>query len=268
MKPGRSRKTHLTQRDLQVMEHLVVRRAETLTALHAGFFAGLSRKRALNRLGELAGDGYLQRVTLAVPDELGCTPREQSVYTLGPKARVALELRSLSSEHFRFRRWNPILRDSSIPHQLATNRVVDLLRADQVPEHLLPPADNKDAMRHKPDAIWERPGATEAEAGTVLLEVDLGHYSRERILGKLRAFAARPGATAMLLVVPDAERVAQLRRWIGEDRALSSRRDFNILSFDELLADAPYFADRYGSHPLHDHHGPEHWKGKDMRGSG
>ena len=65
------------------MEMLVVRRAETLTWIHEDSFAGLSRKRALNRLGELAAAGFLQRATVEVPGG----PGPESAYTRGRGGR-------------------------------------------------------------------------------------------------------------------------------------------------------------------------------------
>ena len=234
------------RRDLRLMEKLVLRRVATLDELHQTWFAGLSRKRALNRLGELASAGYLHRVTLAVPDALDGPEREQSLYTLGPKARTALELRSLSSEHFRYRRWNPVLRDSSMPHQLAVNRVCDLLSVDAVPEHLLPPAENRAAMQHKPDAIWER-ARDGARATKILLEVDLGHYSRQRIKGKVAAFAENPEALAMLIITPDAARADRVAGWVRENDAVRRyRRDVKVVSVSELLARLDWYAERFG----------------------
>ena len=58
---SRKRGVHLMRRDLRVLELLVTRRAETLGWIHEQHFAGLSRKSALNRLGDLTAAGYLQR---------------------------------------------------------------------------------------------------------------------------------------------------------------------------------------------------------------
>ena len=142
------------RRDLRVLELLVTRRAETLGWIHEQHFAGLSRKSALNRLGDLTAAGYLQRATVAVPG----APGPESAYTLGPRGKAALELRSLAGEHFRHRRFNPTLRDSSIPHQIIVNRVADWLGADLTPEHLLP-MKTKEQWRHKPDGIYPAQGA-------------------------------------------------------------------------------------------------------------
>lgn len=191
------RRVSLQKRDLFILETLVVRRAETLDELHRLAFGDRSRKRAINRLGELAAGGYLQRVSVEV---LGADA-PQSVYTLGPRAKRALELRSLASEHFRYRRFNPILRDSSIPHQIATNRVADWLGADLIPEHLLPAKDAA-AARHRPDGIYQTATPDKQGRTAVFLEVDLGHYSRARIIGKARAFLEDPEARMMVFVSP------------------------------------------------------------------
>lgn len=230
----RQRGVHLTSRDLQVLELLVTRRAETLAWIHEQHFAGLSRKRALNRLGDLAAAGYLRRVTVTVP---GAT-RPESAYTLGPRGKAALELRSLAGEHFRHRRFNPTLRDSSIPHQILVNRVADWLGADLTPEHLLP-MTSKEQWRHKPDGVYQALNPREDSHPTrtramVWLEVDLGHYSRERIKGKLRAFHADEEAGHLLLVTHTAARANQIARWLNTERF---GRAITIASLTELIAD-------------------------------
>ena len=235
---SRKRGVHLTRRDLQVLELLVTRRAETLAWIHEQHFAGLSRKRALNRLGDLAAAGYLKRVTVTVPG----APRPESAYTLGPRGKAALELRSLAGEHFRHRRFNPTLRDSSIPHQILVNRVADWLGADLTPEHLLPMV-TKEQWRHKPDGVYHalNPRQDTHPSKTrplVWLEVDLGHYSRERIRGKVQSFHRDEEAGHLLLVTHTAARADQLARWLNAARV---SRSMTIVSLTELLAD-PEFA--------------------------
>ena len=78
----RTRRIHLQRRDLAILEALASRRAETLEHLHDHHFAGLSRKRAVNRLGDLAAHGYLVRVEVA--DAQGAM---RNAYVLGPKRR-------------------------------------------------------------------------------------------------------------------------------------------------------------------------------------
>lgn len=251
MAPHGFRSVHLTTRDLAVLEWLVVRRAACVDELHREHFDAASRKRAVNRLSELVAGGFLHRVRLEVPDELGGAVREQSIYTLGPKARAALEIRSLSSEHFRFRPFNPTLRDSSIPHQLVVNRVCDLLQVDAIPEHLLPVAADKDAMRHKPDAAWER-NVNESEPwkNKVLLEVDLGHYSRERVLGKLRSFVNRPDGLSMVIVVPTTRRQEEVKSWVNAEKRQHPYGHYpcHIHTIDELVADPERFRGYFGHH--------------------
>jgi hypothetical protein len=220
----------LQRRDLEILETLVIRRAETLDELHRLAFAGRSRKRVLNRLGELAAAGYVQRTRMEV---LG-SAEPQSVYTLGPRAKRAIELRSLASEHFLHRRFNPILRDSSIPHQIATNRVADWLGAQLVPEHLLP-SPGRDAARHRPDGVYRCQPHPSRSGDLVFLEVDLGHYSRERILGKLRSFQQSPDARLMLFVCPDDARKAKLLAWLGPFGAGQSP-SIDVMTFEEVRA--------------------------------
>lgn len=208
-----------------------MRRAETLAWIHEQQFAGLSRKSALNRLGGLAAAGYLKRVTVTVPG----ASRPESAYTLGPRGKAALELRSLAGEHFRHRRFNPTLRDSSIPHQILVNRVADWLGADLTPEHLLP-MKTKEQWRHKPDGIYAGHGSDARRM--VWLEVDLGHYSRERISGKVRAFRADSDAVHLLLVTHTRARADQLASWLNTERI---GRSMTIVCLSELLAD-PEFA--------------------------
>lgn len=56
----------LCPRDIAVLEILVQRKVETLDYLHERFFS--SRKRAVNRLAQLVGAGYLERTTIPGSD--------------------------------------------------------------------------------------------------------------------------------------------------------------------------------------------------------
>lgn len=195
------------------MEALVLRRAETLEELHELFFPGLSRKRAVNRLAQLKAAGYLRGVEVEIPGYDGA----QRVYTLGPKGKPALELRSLMNEHFRHRRWNPMLRDSSVPHQVVVNRVADWMGAHLIPEHLLPAAADREAARHKPDGVFETADKDDRGRRLVAVEVDLGHYSRTRLLGKVATFLKDPEARAVIVVVPDYRRMLRVLDWLRHD---------------------------------------------------
>ncbi|HYF25610.1 MAG TPA: hypothetical protein VD931_07730 [Baekduia sp.] len=211
----RKRGLHLTRRDQRILEDLTVRRAETLGWLHCRHFAGLSRKRALNRLGDLVAHGYLTRTRVVQPWD----GEEVSAYTFGPRAKAAIVRRSLAGEHFLHRRWNPMLREQSIPHQLAVNRVGDWLGADLIPEHLLE-AKDRQAVRHRPDATYQLAefyDPVSSDDGLAYLEVDLGHYSRRRLVGKARTFAAAQGSARLLIVCPTVRRADTVRAWLDHD---------------------------------------------------
>jgi hypothetical protein len=87
-RPSR-RAVHLTGRDLQLMQVLAERRVETLDDyLGPNVFAGVSRKRGLNRLGELISAGFLSRTSLVLTE----SERERSVYMLTARGhRQAIE---------------------------------------------------------------------------------------------------------------------------------------------------------------------------------
>jgi hypothetical protein len=162
------RHVSITRRDVAIMELLVERRAETLDELAGRFVAAGSRKRALNRLGQLSTAGYLQRTKLPVPG----FEDPQNVYTLGPKGKRALELRSPAAvELFKDRRFNPTLRTASLPHQIVTNRVGDLLGVRLTPEHLLGKRNDTSAVR--PDGVYLA-GDEDSRRREVWVEVDLG----------------------------------------------------------------------------------------------
>jgi hypothetical protein len=226
---GRRRKVALQRRDLAILEMLIIRRAETLDELHRLHFGGLSRKRALNRLGELAGAGYLHRASVTV---LG-SDEPQSVYTLGPRGRRALELRSLASEYLRYRRFNPTLRDSSMPHQIATNRVADWLGAHLVPEHLLPPKDAH-AARNRPDGMYESAEPDHAGRTIVFLEIDMGHYSRARILGKVKAFLEEHDARMIVFAAPTWTRVKWIYETVQAIHGYTDMHRIQAMTFDEI----------------------------------
>ena len=145
---SKPRKVSITGRDVAIMELLVERRAETLDELAGRFFAEQSRKRALNRLGQLASAGYLQRTKVDVPSY----DEPQNVYTLGPKGERALELRSPTAvELFADRRFNATLRTASLPHQIMSNHVADWLGIRMTHEHLL--SRRREGAAVRPDGV-------------------------------------------------------------------------------------------------------------------
>ena len=224
------RKTALTMRDTTLLRELVERRSESLSYLEQRYFRGV-RKTALNRLRDLERAGYLAREmveTIEHPDRL------TSVYTLGPAARAALRRRDpFASENFGRRRFSPTLRESSIPHQIATNRVGDWLGARLLPEHLLP-VHAPNAQRHRPDAVYRAASPDASGRRLVFLEVDLGHYNRQRILGKVDAFLGHPDARSILFVSNTSERSAVVTAWIREQYGEGIMGRVQPLTFDQI----------------------------------
>jgi hypothetical protein len=220
---------HLHQRDLAIFETLLDRRAETLDFLAGAYFGGV-RKSALNRLGELRAAGYLQRIKLNVLD----APAPQNIYTLAPKGCTALRLRSLAADRLGGRR-DTSLSQRSIPHQIATNRVGDWLGADLIPEALIGRGDR----RHRPDAAYAAREPDAQGRGLVFVEVDLGHYSRARVLEKLRSFLAHEGARSILFITPDVDRRAEVARWIREAYGEAVMQRVQPLTLDQVRDGSP-----------------------------
>jgi hypothetical protein len=224
------RKTALTVRDVELLRELLERRSETTTHLADRYFRGV-RKTARNRLRELELGGFVTRQLIETIESPG---RLQSVYTLGPAARTALRIRSAhADEAFGTRRFNPILRETSIPHQVATNRIGDWLGARLIPEHLLP-VHAPNAQRHRPDAVYRAAAPDAHGRQLVFLEVDLAHYSRQRILGKIDAFLAHPQARSILFVSPTEERSTAVAEWIRERYGEAIMDRVQPLTFDQI----------------------------------
>ena len=233
---NRRSEVRLQRRDLDLFELLLERRVETLGHLHRLAFDGKAQKTARNRLIRLRQGGYIERVALSGIDEqlLARGDSEHpvaSVYRLTPKGIAALRLRHRAGAELRGRPPRGDLTDPSIPHQLAVNRVGDWLHARLIGEHLLDPAGRD--RRHRPDGAYHaRP---DADGRTlVLVEVDLGNYTRQRILGKLRTFLANEESRAAIFVTPTAERAEQIAGWIRARHGDGVMRRVQVLTLDEL----------------------------------
>lgn len=235
---ARRRGIHLHRRDLAILETLAARRAETLPWLHTHHFAGLSRKRARNRLGDLVAHGYLTKAVLPdLADHDLASERSGAVYLLGPRAPAALRLRSLAGEQLHGRRGIPRLGELSIPHQLAVNRVGDALGTQLIPDHALELRGVE--HRHRPDGAYRSRQPDHLGRDLLFVEVDLGHYSRARILGKLRAFLDHPDARAILIAVPDEDRAELIGQWARDHYGSHLLDRVQLLTFAELRAGAP-----------------------------
>jgi hypothetical protein len=212
------KRVRLTTRDLQILEELMNRRTESLGVLHDRFWApGTSRDSARHRLTRLAAWGFIDKHALqhAHAGLLHPTDNDKgwvTVYTLTPKGVASLKRRSLAGSVLRGRSIKGDIDEAAIPHQLAVNRVADLLGTPLIAEHLI---EFQGDRRHRPDATYI---ATPDESGrsTVMLEIDLGHYSRKRILGKVGTFLADPDAKGVLFACPTDERTAWIARTLRE----------------------------------------------------
>ncbi len=226
----------LQRRDLELFELLLERRVETLGHLHRLAFQGKARKTARNRLIRLRQGGYIERVALADIDEQLLAPGDgehpvASVYRLTPKGIAALRLRHRAGAALRGRPALADLTDSSIPHQLAVSRTGDWLGTRLIGEHLLE-SPGRD-RRHRPDAAYHaRPD--EAGRTLVLVEVDLGNYTRQRILGKLRTFLANEESRGAIFVTHTSGRAEQVAGWIRARHGDGVMRRVQVLTLDEL----------------------------------
>lgn len=230
------RPVRLTARDLQILEELMNRKAETLDVLHDRFWApGTRRDTARYRLTRLAAWGFIDKHALPhrhsqlLPEDHDDTGWV-TAYTLTPKGTAALRRRTIAGSVLRGRSIKGDIDDAAIPHQLAVNRVADLLGTTLLAEHLI---ELQGDRRHRPDATYK---ATPDHAGrsTVMLEIDLGHYSRKRILGKLTTFLADPDAKGVLFACPTEERAAWVAQTLREARGDRIMDRVQVLSFAQI----------------------------------
>ena len=223
----------LTVRDIAILELLAERRAETLDFLHERFYSDAIRRTAQNRLAQLTRAGYLHRERVSLRSSGGYM---EPVFTLGPRAQAALTLRHRGAEVFRGRRFNPTLRRESLDHQIITNRVGEWLGAELRHEHLLPAPGKGAAFRHRPDATYTAAVPDQHGRRTVFLEVDLGHYSRERILGKVQAFLTTDDGRNMLIVSPTPERAGTIGLWLRDRYGEAITARTQSLTFEQINA--------------------------------
>ncbi len=67
-----------------------------------------------------------------------------------------------------------------------------------------------------------------------MLEIDLGHYSRKRILGKLTTFLADPDAKGVLFACPTQDRAAWVAHTLREARGDRIMDRVQVLSFYQI----------------------------------
>lgn len=234
--PRPRRRVRLTARDLQILEQLMNRKAESLDALHRQFWApGTRPDTARYRLQRLAGWGFIDKHALQHRHQPLLPPEQEdngwvTAYTLTPKGTAALRRRTLAGSTLRGRSIKGDIDDTAIPHQLAVNRVADLLGTPVVAEHLI---EIQGDRRHRPDATYTAAPDSRGHT-TVMLEVDLGHYSRKRILGKLATFLADPDAKAVLFACPTEERAGWIAVTLREAHGDRIMDRVQALSFAQI----------------------------------
>lgn len=217
------------------MELLAAHQIETLAHLHELHWADCARKSAYNRLRALAKAGYLAHIKRPHADEtktwVDVRPPAEHLFCLGPKAPVALRLRGRESEALARRHRRGGIPAALIDHQLATNRVAEILgvRLEQLPE-----TGQRVRDRHRPDGYYHA-APDELGRDLVLVEIDLGHYSRDRILGKALAFFGHEQARSILFATSTTERADLVARWLRERYGPLERID--VCSIAELKAD-------------------------------
>ena len=157
----------------------------------------------------------------------------QHLYVLGPKAPTALRIRNRPTTRLAAER----LPASFIDHQLAVNRVGDWLGTELIGER---DASAGLDSKHRPDAAY-RCEADERGRDLILLEVDLGHYSRPRILAKVDGFRQHPAAAGIFFACPTNDRANEVARWIREHNGIDFMQGHcQVFSFDELQRGARF----------------------------
>ena len=231
----------LYPRDVAVLELLADRDIETLDFLHARLWSACNRKSAYNRLRALANAGYLEHIKRTDPAApktwTGARPASEHLYTLGPKAPTALRIRGREAVTLGRRHRRGGIPAALIDHQLATNRVADALGIRLMSEHEAAIGLYDDYKKHRPDGAY-RALPDERGQSLVLVEIDLGHYSRERIEKKAMASLMHERARAMLIVVPTQDRATQVRGWVWDKVGIRSLDRFTVCTFEELRSEA------------------------------
>lgn len=231
----RDRGVRLTTRDTQIFEDLLQRRTDSLGSIHARHWPHAAQDTARRRLGVLVNDGYLHRVYLERPPAALVHPADDEngwvhAYTLTPRGVAALRRRSLAGSILAGRSIKGDIDEAAIPHQLAVNRVGELLAAKLHPDHLIELGGDR---RHRPDATYQARADATGRA-TVMLEVDLGHYSRQRILGKLTTFLADPDAAGVLFACPTDQRASWIARVLRDAHGDRIMDRVQVLTFKQI----------------------------------
>jgi len=227
----------LTRRDVQMLTRLLERRADTIGNLHEACFADWTFKSTRTKFGRLTAGGFVQRHELPdLPDHLRAASDARTdgitvAYTLTAKGIEALRRRSIHGEHLRGRRLRAV-GDASLPHELAVAHVGDRLGVPLIGDHLR--RAGRGQGRHRPDAAYRAQHPHGGGRNLVLLEVDLGHYRRDRIAAKGKAFLTDPEAQGAIFVVPTDRRAAWVMRALADAHGESILYNIQVLTFSDL----------------------------------
>lgn len=246
-----AKQVRLYPRDIEVLELLADRDIETLDFLHERLWSDCNRKSAYNRLRALANAGYLEHVKRADPAApktwTGARPASEHLFTLGLKAPTALRIRGREAVALGRRHRRGGIPAALIDHQLATNRVADTLGVRLMSEHDASIGLYDEYRKHRPDGAYRALPDTRGR-DLVLVEIDLGHYSRDRIEKKAMASLAHERARAMLIVVPTQERATQVRGWVWNHVGINLSDRFSVCTFEQLRTESWAIEHR----PVHD----------------
>jgi hypothetical protein len=89
-------------------------------------------------------------------------------------------------------------------------------------------------LRRRPDGVDAAGPGRRQGSDLVFLEVDLGSYSRERVLGKVRAFRESERARSILIVTPTPERAQIVVASVRDAYGPAALDEMRPLSFEEV----------------------------------
>lgn len=227
----------LTRRDIEVFARLLERRVDTIGNLHQACFSDWTYKSTRTKFARLTNGGFIEKHELPdLPARLR-GPSDQRTdgitvaYTLTARGIEALRRRSVHGEHLRGRRIRAV-HDTSLPHELAVAHVGDQLGVSLIGDHLR--RAGRGQGRHRPDAAYRAANPQGGGRNLVLVEVDLGHYRRDRIAAKGKAFLEDPEAQGALFVVATDERAAWVMRALADAHGERMLDRVQVLTFADL----------------------------------
>ncbi len=185
---------------------------------------------AERRFRTLVSGGYIDKLPYFEGSN-GGDATLKTAYALGGRGEAVLRRQTHVPLPERTGKRKPA--QSSVAHQLATNRVARDLEKRFYPEHLSNGDQPKTkSRRNRPDATFECSPDSKGRF-YVAVEIDLGHYNRQRVLDKVRAFKEEKGSREMWWVAPTEDRRDQLREWFW-DSDVGDLEGVRFFTFDEI----------------------------------